>query len=638
MNKSPKRRYIGGFDGLRTLGVIGVIMYHLNPTLFSGGYLGVPIFFLISGYLITDHFFNTVDAGGEFSLGGFYVNRIKRLYPGLLFVLLASGAYIVLFLKDLLYHLDQIFVTNVLNVYNWWQIFNGQSYFERFANNESPFTHLWTLSIEGQFYIVWPILLLLFIKFGVRKSRIFWFAMIVSIASAILMALLYQPGVDPSRVYYGTDTRLFSILLGCGLAIVWPAEKLKHGVMKSDKIKLNIVGLLSFALMIFMIFTVKDSSPFLYRGGMFIFSVVTCIFIGVVAHPDAVWNKVLSNKLFHYVGSRSYGLYLYQFPVMIFFESKFKDIANHPILYPVIEVVIIFLVTEFSYRFVERPLSHAKWSDFKHFFTSSSAMSRILAIIIAAICITGGYGVVKATTAPKPKANDSQLAQQIKKNTQTNSKRKQKAIDNLKKNKNDSEGLYSAANTAKYKKLAKSHPVNKDFEKYGLSQVDLQRLRDVKMTGVGDSVMADGLNNFNKLFDENNVVIDAAVSRQLDQSIDILQKYKDQGALAPNVLIGLGTNGPFSSEQLDQVMHLVGPKTHVFWINTFVPSRPWEKSVNELLANSTKKYKNLSIIDWNGYAQGHKDWFYDDNVHPNPDGSMYYSSFVAKEILKDLKK
>lgn len=213
MNKSPKRRFIGGFDGLRTLGVIGVIMYHLNPTVFSGGYLGVPIFFLISGYLITDHFFNQVDAGEKFSLSNFYIKRIRRLYPGLLFVLLASGAYIVLFLKNLLYHLDQIFVTNVLNVYNWWQIFNGQSYFERFANNESPFTHLWTLSIEGQFYIVWPLLLLLFIKLGMKKSRIFWFAMIVSVISAIWMAILYQPGVDPSRVYYGTDTRLFSILL-----------------------------------------------------------------------------------------------------------------------------------------------------------------------------------------------------------------------------------------------------------------------------------------------------------------------------------------------------------------------------------------------------------------------------------------
>ncbi|MCH4008339.1 acyltransferase family protein [Companilactobacillus sp.] len=639
MNKSPKRRFIGGFDGLRTLGVIGVIMYHLNPTVFSGGYLGVPIFFLISGYLITDHFFNTVDAGNKFSLGNFYVKRVRRLYPGLVFVLLASGAYIVLFLKDLLYHLDQIFVTNILNVYNWWQIFNGQSYFERFANNESPFTHLWTLSIEGQFYIVWPLLLLLFIKFGVKKSRIFGFAMIVSIASAILMAVLYQPGVDPSRVYYGTDTRLFSILLGCGLAIIWPAEKLKKSVIKSDKAILNIVGLLSFSLMVFMIFTVKDSSPFLYRGGMFIFSVVTCIFIAVVAHPSAIWDKILSNKLFHYIGARSYGLYLYQFPVMIFFEAKFKNIADHPVLYPVIEVILIFLITEFSYRFVERPLSKASWSDVKEFFKSSSAISRVLAIVIALICITGGYGVVKATTVPKPKANDSQLAQTIKKNTKNSTKSNKKALENIRKNKNKQDGSkLTPEQIAKYKKLAKTHPVNKEFEKYGLSQFDLQRLQDIHLTGVGDSVMADGLDNFHKLFNDKNVVIDAAVSRQLDASVNILQDYKDKGALAPNVMVGLGTNGPFTEEQLDQVMKLVGPKTHVFWINVFVPTRPWEKPVNELLFKAQKKYKNLSVIDWNGYAKGHPDWFYDDQVHPNPDGSMYYSSFVAKQILKDLDK
>lgn len=639
MNKSPKRRFIGGFDGLRTLGVIGVIMYHLNPTVFSGGYLGVPIFFLISGYLITDHFFNTVDAGEKFSLSNFYIKRVRRLYPGLLFVLLASGAYIVLFLKNLLYHLDQIFVTNVLNVYNWWQIFNGQSYFERFANNESPFTHLWTLSIEGQFYIVWPLLLLLFIKLGMKKSRIFWFAMIVSVISAIWMAILYQPGVDPSRVYYGTDTRLFSILLGCGLAIIWPAEKLKVGVMKGDKAILNIIGLLSFALMLFMIFTVKDSSAFLYRGGMFIFSVVTCIFIAVVAHPSAIWDKILSNKLFHYIGARSYGLYLYQFPVMIFFESKFKNIADHPVLYPVIEVILIFLITEFSYRFVERPLAKASWQDVKNFFTSSTAVSRVLAIVIALIVATGGYGVVKATSAPKPNANNSKLAQKINKNTKSNEKRNKKAIEHLKENKNKgSNGSLTAEQKAKYKKLAKTHPVNEDFEKYGLSQFDLQRLKDLQLTGVGDSVMADGLDNFNKLFSDKNVVINAAVSRQLSASVDILQGYKDQGVLAPNVLVGLGTNGPFNDEQLAQVMKLVGPKRHVFWINVFVPTKPWEKPVNDLLKKSQKKYKNLSVIDWNAHAKGHPEWFYDDQVHPNPDGSMYYSSFVVKEILADLDK
>lgn len=640
MNKSPKRRFIGGFDGLRTLGVIGVIMYHLNPTLFSGGYLGVPIFFLISGYLITDHFFNTVDAGEKFALGNFYVKRIKRLYPGLLFVLLASSAYIVLFLKNLLYHLDQIFVTNVLNVYNWWQIFNGQSYFERFANNESPFTHLWTLSIEGQFYIFWPLILLLFVKLGTKKSRIFWFAMIVSVISAIWMAILYRPGVDPSRLYYGTDTRLFSILLGCGLAVIWPAEKLKKDVMKSDKWILNIVGLLSFALMVFMIFTVKDSSAFLYRGGMFIFSVVTCIFIAVVAHPSAFWDRILSNKVFHYIGSRSYGLYLYQFPVMIFFESKFKNVADHPVLYPVIEVILIFLITEFSYRFVEKPISRAHWSDVKKFFTSSSAISRVLAIIIAVVCVTGGYGVVKATTVPKPHTNSSKLAKTINKNAAANTEKNKKAIENLKKNKqkNQDGSKLTSEQIAKYKKQAKSHPINKDFEKYGLSQFDLQRLQDLRLTGVGDSVMADGSDNFHKLFNDNNVIIDAAVSRQLSSSVDILQKYKDQGVLAPNVLIGLGTNGPFNAEQLGQIMKLVGPKTKVFWINAYVPTRPWEKSVNDLLNQSQKKYKNLYVIDWNGYAKGHPDWFYDDQVHPNPDGSMYYSSFVAKQILKGLDK
>ncbi|MGI3099654.1 acyltransferase family protein [Companilactobacillus alimentarius] len=644
MGKSPKRRFITGFDGLRTLGVIGVIMYHLNPNVFSGGYLGVPIFFLISGYLITDHFFNTVDYGGSFSLSNFYVKRIKRLYPGMLFVLLASGAYIVLFLKNLLYHFDQIFATNILNVYNWWQIFNGQSYFERFANNESPFTHLWTLSIEGQFYIIWPILLILFSKFHVKKSRIFGFSMVVSIASAIWMALLFKPGVDPSRIYYGTDTRLFSILLGCGLALIWPAEKLKEGLKKSDKWKLNLVGLLSFALMLLMIFTIKDSDPFLYRGGMFIFSVATCIFIAVVAHPDSFWNDVLSNKVFHYIGTRSYGLYLYQFPVMIFSESKFKNIADHPVLYPVIEVILIVLVTEFSFRFVEQPLAHAKWSDVKNFFKSSTGIQRVLALVIALIGITGGYSVVKAVSAPNPNVNHSQLANKINKNEKANKKKKQQAIENLKKAKKNQKdqknatGKMSTADYARYKKAAKDHPINTDFEKYGLTQIDLQRLKDVPMTAVGDSVMADGSDNFLKLFDDKKVIVDAAVSRQLDASVDILQKYKDQGVLAQNVLIGLGTNGPFNMQQLGQIMGLVGPTRHVYWINVHVPTRPWEKTVNGVLDQATKKYKNLTIIDWNGYSAGHTEWFYDDNVHPNPDGSMYYTSFVAKEILKSLDK
>src|SRR5699024_9771334 len=250
----------------------------------------------------------------------------------------------------------------------------------------------------------------------------------------------------------------------------------------------------------------------------FIFSVTTCIFIAVVAHPDSFWNGILSNRVFHYVGTRSYGLYLYQFPVMIFFESKFKNIADHPILYPVIEVILIVLVTEFSFRFVEQPLAHAKWQDVKNFFRSSTSVQRVLALIIAVISMTGCYSVVKAVSAPNPGANHSELATKINKNEKANKAKKQKAIENLKKSKNkqDATGKMSDADYARYKKAAKSNPINTDFEKYGLTQIDLQRLKDVPMTAVGDSVMADGSDNFLKLFDDKKVIVDAAVSRQLD--------------------------------------------------------------------------------------------------------------------------
>ncbi|WP_129044884.1 acyltransferase family protein [Companilactobacillus metriopterae] len=632
-----KRRYITGFDGLRTLAVIGVIMYHLNPNSFSGGYLGVLIFFTISGYLITDHFFNNQESGKGFDLGNFYWKRIKRIYPGMIFVILGSGAYIFFFLKDLLYNLNQIFITNILNVYNWWQISNGQSYFERFANNESPFTHLWTLSIEGQFYIFWPLILLLLLRLGWNKGKIFIFTISLALISAVWMAILFKPGVDPSRIYYGTDTRMFGILLGCALAMIWPAERLRTGIAKGDRNRLNILGLFLFAGMIYMIFSIKDNDPFLYRGGMFLFTLITTIFVGVIAHPDSVWNRVLSNRVFSYIGSRSYGLYLYQFPVMIFFEAKFKNIADHPILYPIIEVIIIVLISEFSYRFVEQPIAKAKWSDLKSFFTVSKMYQKVIATVIAAILVMGSVSVVQAVNAPKPAANHNQLANNINKNEKKASSDKKEAIKNFKKNPSSTSKLTSAE-IAKYKKAAKEKPVNKEFEKYGLTQFDLQRLQDIQLTGVGDSVMADGYDNFMKLFNSKNALIDAAVSRQLEASVNILNGYKDKGILAPNILIGLGTNGPISSDQVDQIMQIAGKNRQVFWINVHVPTRPWEKTVNSVLATSDKKYKNLTVIDWYDYSEGHQDWFYDDNVHPNPDGSMYYTSFVAKEILKDLDK
>lgn len=230
MNKRlSTSRYITGFDGIRTLAVIGVILYHLLPTHMRGGYLGVPVFFVVSGYLITDLLRQEWDQNGKIKVKDFYIRRMKRLYPGMVVMLLISAAYITLFQRNLLNNLRGVFVSSPLYYNNWWQINHGLSYFDRFGN-ESPFTHLWSLAVEGQNYLIWPLVFILLMKIGKQRHRAFKFTAAVTILSAILLAVLYTPGADPTRVYYGTDTRLFSIWMGSALAFIWPSTHLKKEI------------------------------------------------------------------------------------------------------------------------------------------------------------------------------------------------------------------------------------------------------------------------------------------------------------------------------------------------------------------------------------------------------------------------
>ena len=205
--RGRKRRYIHGFDGLRTIGVIGVILYHLRPELFRGGYLGVPIFMVVSGYLITDGLLIEFDRNHRIDFKSFFIRRFKRLYPGLITVLFGTAAYITLFSQNLLHNLHMMVLTNLLYVYNWWQILNGQSYFARYANGESPFTHLWTLSIEGQYYLIWPFLVLALLLLVKSRHQIANIVLILAAASGAWMAILYmmtiahvQPAADRKSV------------------------------------------------------------------------------------------------------------------------------------------------------------------------------------------------------------------------------------------------------------------------------------------------------------------------------------------------------------------------------------------------------------------------------------------------------
>lgn len=608
-----KSRYISGFDGIRTLAVIGVILYHLAPYQFQGGFLGVPIFFVVSGYLITDLLFQEWQQNKRIDVIGFYIRRVKRLYPALVTLVLATTAYITLFARDLLANIRAVIMTNLLYVYNWYQVAHHESYFDKFGT-QSPFTHLWSLSIEGQFYLFWPLIIIILLKFVKKKQPIFDTMIILAFISALLMAILYRTGQDPSRVYYGTDTRMFSILLGAALAVVWPSTALKKDLPTNLRMLLDVVGGGTLLLLCLMFMQMTGESALVYRGGMFFFSVLSMILVAVVAHPGADLNRLLTNRLFTWIGKRSYGIYLYQYPVLVFFESKI-NVADHSFLYALIEVALILILSDMSYRFLELPLQHfdysKTWSTLKEFCRrdSSYGNKRWYMLIPGLIVLLAVVGATTGTTAGSEAKKDTALEKTIKENDKKVAKQ----------NKNIAAKTSSSADTNTAKQ-------------FDLTENEIAKAKQLQITAVGDSVLADASTTLQEIFP--NMYVDAKVGRQVREAIPVLQSLAQSGKLADTVLLSEGTNGPYSEQELDQIMAIVGKERKLYWINVHVPTRRWQDQVNNDLKTATKKYPNLKVIDWYTYSNDHPEWFYDDNVHPNPEGLKYYGPYVARQILK----
>lgn len=622
MNKRLKTsRYITGFDGIRTLAVIGVILYHLLPTQMRGGYLGVPVFFVVSGYLITDLLRQEWDQNGRIAVKDFYVRRMKRLYPGMVVMLLLSAAYITLFQRNLLNNLREVVVSSLLYVNNWWQINHGLSYFDRFGN-ESPFTHLWSLAVEGQNYLIWPLLFILLMKLVKNRGTIFKIVIGCSLLSALLLAIWYSPGADPTRVYYGTDTRLFSIWMGSALAFIWPSTHLKKEIPKKAKRVLNLAGGLSFIGLVITFFVLDDHLSFVYYGGMLLVSLLCTILVAVTAHPGASLNRWLTNPLFSYIGKRSYGIYLYQFPVMIFYEAKIGNVGENVLLHTLIEIVLILLISELSYRFIENPLRKFHYKDtfrtVRNWF-SKPVISRQKPWLLPGLLVSlvALYGIA---TAPVNYVDAQQ--QQLKENIAAN----KKAAEQTQKNANGSDTESTGENSSKATEAEQSV-----MEKYGLTEAQVKKAEELEITAFGDSVMLDATADLQEIFPK--AVVDGDVGRQLYESPELIKALKEKDLLRDTVLIGLGTNGSFTETQFDNLMKEIGDRK-VYWINVRVPTQRWQNEVNSMLEKMAAKYDNMTLIDWYDLSNEHEEWFYEDRVHPNPDGMLQYCTLVSQAILQ----
>lgn len=618
-----KKTYITGFDGLRALAVAFVILYHLFVYQFKGGFMGVLIFFVLSGYLVTNSIIREWTTTGRLDLLNFYWRRIRRLYPALVGVLAATLGYIAFFQRSLLVHIRGAVISNLCGVYNWYEIAHHQSYFARFGV-QSPFTHLWFMAIQFQFLVIWPFLMVFLFKFlRERRGALFFSLVGLALLSALLMAVLYQPGKDPSRVYYGTDTRIFAVFIGAALAVIWPLNRLKARLDWGRRTAFDLLGFGALVVVVIMCGFCDDERPWLYRGGMLLFCIATAVLIAMVAHPGADMNRALSNRIFTWIGQRSYGIYLYQYPVMVLFEAK-VNVATHPVMYALIEIALILVISDVSYHLIEKPIARIKWgqirSTIREFFKRHSRYGwrRLAVVPMLALLAVGLYGFCSpAPKQPNP-ANGSQALQQaIQKNQQAVNKHNA-ALAHGK----SGQQVTSASQQTSGPKLPAS---------IRLTSAEQQQAQKMKITAVGDSVLADSSAALQKIFPQ--MFINAKVGRQVDQAIPVLQDLKKQGKLNGPLLVVEGTNGPFTDDQMKQIMQLAGNRP-VYWVNVHVPTRPWQNEVNTKLTASKKKYKNLTIINWYKFSNGHTDWFYADNVHPNPYGLNFFSNFVAKQILK----
>ncbi|AIG26034.1 acetyltransferase [Brevibacillus laterosporus] len=604
-----KRRYMPGLDGIRALAVLVVVAYHFGWRGASGGLLGVNVFFVLSGYLIMDLLVEEYRSKGRIDLKRFWFRRARRLLPALLLMLLVVS--VILFISD-----SSRFVSirgdiwaAIMYMSNWYFIYHDVSYFESFGP-ASPFGHLWSLAVEEQFYLLLPLLLFGIIRFtNPTCGKLALYLLIGAAVSFGTMVLLYDPNTDPSRVYYGTDTRAFGFLIGAALALAWPSRILATPLSRKGTVVLDVVGAIGGAIVAYMIVFTGEYDEWLYRGGMVVLSVAAALVIAAAVSPFTTVSKLLAWKPLRWVGQRSYGIYLLHYPIIVLTAPANPNMKAGLLLQLVLLVVMIWLAA-LSYKFVESPFVESStliegWKRSKielrkrvnqTAFIRRRRLSVLLSIgMIVLLCVS--------------------CAQRESETTGASSKEvKQEMIQ--------------GETTDKLKEEPKEEP---ELHELLIQSQDVQTpsLLSDGVTAIGDSVLLGVAPELEKLVP--GIMIDAKVSRQMKDALAIVQQLESENRLGKCVIVELGTNGPFTSDTLTNLLDTLGAERQIILINTRVP-RNWQDKVNQELSRAGEERSNVKIIDWYSYSANQSGWLTKDGIHLQPEGAKAYASLVAETI------
>jgi len=608
-----------GLDGLRALSVLAVIAYHLKLSWAPGGLLGVGVFFTLSGYLITDQLMMEWQRTRRLDLKNFWIRRVRRLLPAVFFLLITVSLWLYYFDQPRLISLRGDFLSAIFYFNNWWLIFHKVSYFESFGPL-SPIGHLWSLAIEEQFYILWPLLLVLILRLVPRRGSRTLIILIGAAASAVAMALIYQPGTDPSRVYYGTDTRAFALLIGAALALIWPSWDQPNKIPGKSPIMLDLLGGGSLLAIFLMIGYTNQYNPLLYQYGLAIFAILSAIVIVPLTHPTTMLSRILGCKPLRWLGVRSYGIYLWHYPIIILTNPTIETGALN-IGRAVLQVALTVIMADISWKYIEEPIRRGGLRKLWKRPSAQTLKPRFALIMVIALL---DLMILPGFVTPQGKSSASAQKTIIKAPSVMGSQASSPSSDAQQKTDNIP-GLKPRLEIQSTEIPGQKPPLKTEPSEIRSGQ---------GITAIGDSVMLGAAPYLEKVLP--GIIVDGEVGRQIYQAQDVVNRLKQEGKLGDIVIIELGSNGPFSEKQMTSLLASLGNDKKIVLVNTRVP-RAWESTVNSDLQKIAAEMPNTTLVDWFSASQGHDSYFYPDGVHLTPEGAGYYAAMLSQAICKDDK-
>ena len=581
---SSNNRYIHSVDGLRAVAVIAVLLYHLGIDWIPGGFLGVDLFFVISGYVITGLILDSIARSGTLDLRAFYLSRIRRLVPALVAMLVFTTLFIGVYAPDTVRRFLADIPYVMTGSMNWALVSRQQDYFE--AIGRPPLLqHTWSLAVEAQFYLIWPLVLLFILRYFGKKNIPFA-ALAIAIASGVTL-FAYSIRIDTqesaiSHVYFGTDTHSIGLFLGSALAVSWQPQNLTREISKRAQDFIDLIGVVGLLGLFSTFLFINENDPTLYRIAFPLSALFGCATLISVVHPASRFAPILSTRPLIWIGERSYGIYLWHWIVFQLTRPSIDLVGDDWALYA-LRVLIVFALADISLRYIEIPVRRGYfelWFRGMKYRTKAVRLRQQLSTIAAVLVTIAATSLVSLNAMERA---DQIAAQEKAAVTENNSE--------------DVDQVITAADTP-------------------------------GLWVTGDSVIL-GIRNVLAQY-ERIELINARVGRQINELIEVAKTDQQFVGKSP-VVLNLGNNNKLVENDVVKLMEIVKDQPKIIVVNTAVP-RSWKESNNALINSVVSRYPNTTVIDWASLSENHPEYFATDGVHLNPPGVNAYVSAI-REVL-----